>query len=262
MKIFISQSGERSKALAMALAPFIRQIVPGAKPWVSDTHIDKGSRSMQEIRAALQDARAGVVCLTSDNLTSPWILFEGGALSGKLADRLWTVLLDVNYEQVEPPLGQFQHTAAEKEDLRKMIRSMNEVSDNPHAPADLDSLFEALWPAMSATIETIKAMPATVPAATARPQTELIAEMLETVRTLKRHDDTIMFRSDKTLRLLTRIYRAVVHEEPPSLAALHAAVDSLAGGAHISSTARLHPPSITMEPPLPLTESQKPDPES
>src|SRR5687767_3321645 len=114
MKIFISQSGDRSKALALALEALVRRLIPGADPCVSDTGIDKGARPLAEIATSLGEAGGGIICLTSENLTKPWILFEAGALSRQPTDRVWTVLLDIENAQVEPPLGQFQHTTVEK----------------------------------------------------------------------------------------------------------------------------------------------------
>jgi hypothetical protein len=105
MKIFISQSGDRSKALALELEALVRRLIPGADPWVSGTGIDKGSRPLTEIAMSLGEAGGGIICLTSENLSKPWILFEAGALSRQPTDRVWTVLLDIKNAQVEPPWG-------------------------------------------------------------------------------------------------------------------------------------------------------------
>ena len=43
-----------------------------------DTGIDKGAQFMEVIRENLGQAAAGVVCLTSENLKEPWILYGRG----------------------------------------------------------------------------------------------------------------------------------------------------------------------------------------
>src|SRR5437867_7923672 len=54
MKVFICWSGERSKAVAEALASWLRQVVHGIEPWLS-TRIPKGARWELEIGAQLED---------------------------------------------------------------------------------------------------------------------------------------------------------------------------------------------------------------
>lgn len=111
----------------------------------SHTGIDKGTRSLNEIATSLGEAGGGIICLTSENLTKPWILFEAGALSRQPGDRVWTVLLDVDNAQVEPPLGQFQHTSVDKDDLYRLFVSMNAASGQPRRDHDLRFMFEAAW---------------------------------------------------------------------------------------------------------------------
>jgi hypothetical protein len=84
---------------------------------VSESGIDKGARFMSEIRENLNQATGGIVCLTRENLNERWVLYEAGALSTKVTGRVWTLLLDVEYADVAPPLSEFQPTKAEKADV-------------------------------------------------------------------------------------------------------------------------------------------------
>ena len=103
--------------------------------------------------------RLPLICLASDNLEEPWILYEAGALSKRQGDQVWTVLLDVENEQVKAPLGQFQHSKAEKDDLYKVIQSINGRSPKPKVDVDLKRLFEALWPQFDPAIDAIRKLP-------------------------------------------------------------------------------------------------------
>jgi hypothetical protein len=79
MDVFISWSGERSRAAAEALRSWLPKIINAIKPWLSSEDIDKGSRWGTDVASRLETAKAGIICLTPGNLHSDWILFEAGA---------------------------------------------------------------------------------------------------------------------------------------------------------------------------------------
>lgn len=79
--VFISWSGPRSKSAAEILKRWLPIVVHTANPWMSATDIDKGTRWSEEVAAALDTMKAGIICLTPENLSAEWLLFEAGALS-------------------------------------------------------------------------------------------------------------------------------------------------------------------------------------
>src|SRR5260370_7231044 len=79
--VFLSWSGPRSKSAAEALKDWLPNILQTARPWMSATDIEKGTRWREEVAAALDTMKAGIICLTPENLTAEWLLFEAGALS-------------------------------------------------------------------------------------------------------------------------------------------------------------------------------------
>ncbi|MBW2741606.1 MAG: toll/interleukin-1 receptor domain-containing protein [Deltaproteobacteria bacterium] len=81
MKIFISWSGELSHKIATILKEWLQDVIQSVDAYVSSKDIDKGSRWVTNIAGELENTDFGIVCLTSDNLEAPWILFESGALS-------------------------------------------------------------------------------------------------------------------------------------------------------------------------------------
>jgi hypothetical protein len=81
MDIFISWSGPRSRAVTEALTEYLPMIVNAFSPWLSSADIDKGARWNSDLAAALATSKAGIICLTPNNLTAPYVLFESGALS-------------------------------------------------------------------------------------------------------------------------------------------------------------------------------------
>jgi hypothetical protein len=182
--VFISWSGERSRIVAQKLREWLPRVVQAAKPWMSDADIEKGARGLSEVTKALSTIRVGISCLSPDNLESPWLLFEAGALSKAIDDtsRLCTYLLDgLGPEDVKVPLGMFQATRATKEDTRKLIQTINlSVSEQPLAEDDLDEIFEAMWPSLGRAIDSL---PRVEPTRARRRNTDdMIAEILEIVR--------------------------------------------------------------------------------
>ena len=81
MEVFITWSGARSKVVAEALRDWLPRVIQRLKPWISVDDIDKGAHWRNEISQHLAKAEVGIVVPTPDNLTTPWLLFEAGAIS-------------------------------------------------------------------------------------------------------------------------------------------------------------------------------------
>jgi hypothetical protein len=140
MKLFISWSGYRSKLLAEALRAWLPRVINAAEPWLSATDAQKGSRWAWELAAALKDSAVGVICVTTENLREPWILFEAGAISKSVEDTLvCPYLLDVDPPALPAPLGQFLTTRANKQDTRALVAAINtRLADARLQPGQLD----------------------------------------------------------------------------------------------------------------------------
>src|SRR5687768_11335972 len=84
MKVFLSWSGDTSRQIAEALRDWLPNVLQAVDPWMSKADIEPGTRWGVELAARLEEIRFGVLCLTPQNLTSAWMLFEAGALSKSL----------------------------------------------------------------------------------------------------------------------------------------------------------------------------------
>lgn len=182
--LFISWSGDRSRYVAGELREWIPAVVQTAEPFMSETDIEKGARSLEEIAKALDGARLGITCLTPENLSAVWLYYEAGAISKAVDDpaRLCTFLLGgLRPEDVKGPLGQFQATRPEKEDTRKLIRVINKaVSKSPMPESRLDHLFDGMWPQLETKLDALPQAPAKVDPR--RSPEDMISEILEIVR--------------------------------------------------------------------------------
>src|SRR3989454_7866890 len=115
MKVFISWSGDRSRTIADVLRRWLPSVLQAVRPYFSPDDIAKGTRWSSEIAKELEASKIGIICLTGDNLSAPWLMFESGALAKNL-DKSFVIPLLVGIKQsdVSGPLAQFQLTVFEK----------------------------------------------------------------------------------------------------------------------------------------------------
>jgi hypothetical protein len=181
MKVFISWSGERSKLLAKSLSKWLPIVLHYVEPWLSESDIAAGERWTLKIAENLEQARFGILCLTKDNFTAPWVMFEAGAIGKFVSESaVCPYLLDLDHRDISGPLTQYQAKKAEKADTLELLESINAYSDQPMSSDRLAQLFEALWPNLA---EGISAIPPTVEAKKhIRPQPEILEDIVESVR--------------------------------------------------------------------------------
>ncbi len=196
MKVFLSWSGPKSRAVAEALNDFLKRVIQAVKPFYSP-EIEKGAKWSSEIDGALEGTHFGIVCLTPDNLNSTWIHFETGALSKTEGSLVWTFLHGLTPEDIPPPLGKFQHTVAAKDDVLRLLRSINgrlgEVGGEPLQDKLLEENFELFWERLAQRLneaESGAAAPPAAPhvegAARSRNERAVLGEILELVRSQER----------------------------------------------------------------------------
>lgn len=157
MKVFISWSGQRSHYIADSLRGWLPRVIQSLRPWMSDEDIAAGSRWLPEIAKELSDARVGVLCITPENQSSPWLLFEAGALS-KTLDQTFVcpLLFDMSLGQLAGPLTQFQSLVVEKEGVLKLLATLNRaLSDNQLPTKDLEEIFDVWWPKLESKLRSI-----------------------------------------------------------------------------------------------------------
>jgi hypothetical protein len=77
-------------------------------------------------RAALAASNFGVLCITEENLRSPWLLDEAGAISKhSTVAAIVPYLLDVPPEGLPAPRQQFQRAEATREGTWALVQSIN-----------------------------------------------------------------------------------------------------------------------------------------
>lgn len=92
MDIFISWSGERSKALAEALRSWLPKVIQNLNPWISVSDIEKGARWLIDISEKLENQ-----ILAFSALLLRIFMNHGYCLKPVLYQRLWTVHLSAQF---------------------------------------------------------------------------------------------------------------------------------------------------------------------
>ena len=183
LPVFISWSGRRSKAVANAMRLWLQDVVQGTQPWMSDSDIDKGSRWGQEVAEQLRESTIGIICVTPENLTSPWLLFEAGALSKMEGSYVCTLLFDIAPGAVPPPLGTFQATQANKEEVLKLLSTINQaLGPDALSPEQLGRIFARSWPELDERLAEIKKIESETAGSQRRDPNELLEELVQLVR--------------------------------------------------------------------------------
>ena len=218
MQVFISWSGDRSRAVAELLDEWIQCVLQAIRPWMSSKDIDRGSLWFSEITDQLKDTKIGVVCLTKDNLNKPWILFEAGALAkGLSSSRVCTFLIDLEATDVGNPLAQFNHTLPDKDGLYELVRTLNSsLGEHSLREKVLEQVFDTYWPQFEEGFsKALKDNPVGEHVAP-RSEENILTEVLRTVRTLDRRVRSIE-RSESNDERNVAIFNSREHIRPSLL---------------------------------------------
>lgn len=188
MKIFISWSGSRSRAVAEVVSDWIKCVLQASQPWISTRHIERGSLWFSEINEKLRDVSVGIVCLTQENKNKPWILFETGALAkGLSGNRVCTFLVDLEPSDLVDPLAQFNHTLPNRDSVWELVKTLNNcLGDAALEERVLEKIFEVYWPSFMQSFN--QALDENQPNEVVIPRSgdDILAEILENTRALGR----------------------------------------------------------------------------
>lgn len=299
MKVFISWSGATSHKVALILRDWLPSVIQSIDPYVSSEDIDKGARWSSDIAGELDSSNYGIICLTPDNLDAPWINFEAGAL-GKSVDksRVSPLLFRLKRADVQGPLVQFQSTTVDREDMWKLMNSINNACgdvalDEPR----LSKAFQTWWPGLEKDLDSIANAEAAKDndskAATPKEIASILEELLDLTRAntkLLREPNSIASRdvfeelghlrarlgqSESTFEMLLkqfRTIRAYIEANIEGLASNQAAIELVAmledieppvifGRSHSSWYRKInYPPTPGMSSPSPPPPAPPPQP--
>lgn len=183
-KVFISWGGDLSKKLANEIKTWLPNVLQSVKPYFTPEDIQKGARWEQEISKELESSNVGILCLTNDNINRPWIIFEAGALSKNVGKaNVCPILFNIENTAIEGPLSCFQSTKFEKEEIKKLVKTINMTAgDLKLEETNLNAIFEKWWPDLETNINRIISEHKQKRQSPRRSDRELIEEILELAR--------------------------------------------------------------------------------
>ena len=219
MKIFLSWSGAESHALAKVLHEWLPDVLPFVDPWMSSEDIAKGRRWATDIGESLEDSSFCIVCVTPGVEQQPWVNFEAGAVS-KIVERsrVSPLLLGLAVEDLGSlPLAMFQCTTCDRDDMRKLLRSIAAARATGRDAKRIDGRLDKTWAWFSDQV-------ARIPATTSVPRIWEAAEV-DAVDDVKLEDE-----EEQILTILAAEFPEPVYEseitkqtrEPPVRIRYHA----------------------------------------
>ncbi len=157
MKVFLSWSGDLSHKTAVIFRDWLPSVIQSIVPYVSSEDIDKGARWSTDIAKELEDSTFGILCVTKENVHAPWLTFEAGALSKTMEKAAVSpFLFDIKRSEVSGPILQFQSTIFEKEDIHKLICSLNKACGTEILSDErLEKAFAVWYPTLEAQLNTL-----------------------------------------------------------------------------------------------------------
>ncbi len=230
MKVFLSWSGDLSHGVAKILKDWLSSVIQSLEPYVSSEDIDKGARWSVDIAKELNESSFGILCVTSENYLEPWLNFEAGALSKSIdKDYVCPFLFNVKPTDFNGPITQFQATSFVKNDIEKLIKSLNKASENPLKGDLLSNSFERCWVELEKKLNNLKANKSSEDGKTQakKPtQHKMVEEILELTRDnqklIRQSNDNFNMRDEMSLESFTRKskndffrdrgYRYLIHE--------------------------------------------------
>jgi hypothetical protein len=161
MKVFLSWSGDRSKAVAAGLRVWLSNVIQALDPFLSSHDIAKGEVWLLRILQELDESSFGIICVTEDNIRSEWLNFEAGALAKHLGrGRVCPFLLDVKPQDLRGPLSEFQSTTFVKEEVARLLAALNNALGKLALPNDrLAEQFELWWDNLNEKLRHALAIP-------------------------------------------------------------------------------------------------------
>jgi hypothetical protein len=154
MKLFVSWSGDTSRQIAQHFREWLPLVNQTIEPFMSEEDTDKGAHWSSTIRRELEQSAFGVVILTPENVESTWLHFEAGAIAKSVEEgRVVPILFGLGHAEVQQPLSMFQSVLFEKDDVFRLVRSINNAAgSSARDERQLETVFDSFWPKLESSI--------------------------------------------------------------------------------------------------------------
>jgi TIR domain len=189
MKVFISWSGDRSKQIAEVIREWLQNVLQFTRPYFTPADTEKGTRWANEISKELNQSKIGIIAMTDENLESPWITFEAGAISKVVEEeaRVCPIVFGIAKTDLVGPLASFQAIEFNRAEVRQLLTTINNAAAKEVALTErgLDAAFDMWWPDLEKKVAAISSA-AQLPTEPRRSERDLLEEVVSNTRSLIR----------------------------------------------------------------------------
>lgn len=183
--------------VAAALSDWLPQVINQVEPWMSANSIESGKPSIAQITEALETTNFGIICVTPENQHETWLNFEAGALAKAVKSASASAIpLLVGFgsiSELDAPLSNYQAHLSGKDDLKKIIHSINDALGVAKRPAtQLETAFEKWWPDLEESlIQAAEWEAPEGPQTTESSADKRFDQVIQAVKTLQRQVDEL-----------------------------------------------------------------------
>ncbi|MBR3569425.1 MAG: TIR domain-containing protein [Oscillibacter sp.] len=154
VQIFISWSKSVSHEIGQALYEWLPTVNPSWKTYISDD-LEAGSVWFPELMKRLKTANIALLCVTRENLDSPWLLFEAGAFLIREIPVV-PILFRVKSSELEnSPLHYLQSVELSEGGIRRLLG----ICGDGLSTEDTSKTFAETYPELEAKIRAIRVPP-------------------------------------------------------------------------------------------------------
>ncbi|MFJ6025127.1 TIR domain-containing protein [Brevundimonas sp. NPDC092305] len=144
---FISWSGDESRTIAENLKQLFGFVLASPQLFVASKDLKAGDVWFTEIAAQLDACDVGVIVVTPQNLTRPWLHFEAGAIAKRVGRSAAIPLLCgvSTGELANTPLAQLQALSTSHVDIQALCHRLNELLELGLQESHIDTAFPVWW---------------------------------------------------------------------------------------------------------------------
>jgi hypothetical protein len=153
--IFISQSTGKSRDIAEVVAVWLREDMQLGNPWIASSNIEGGENSREAINKALQEARIGIIFLTTDNVANQWIFYEIGFLLAR-GITIFPYVIDLErLSDLPAPINHLQGKRVNKNGTKDLVIAINKALGSPISVEVLLKKFNSKWKKLDTSLKPI-----------------------------------------------------------------------------------------------------------
>ncbi|HEX8367693.1 MAG TPA: TIR domain-containing protein [Pyrinomonadaceae bacterium] len=151
--IFISQTSGKSRDVAIVLKNWLIEEMKLGIPWIS-TEIPGGDDWRKAIRKALSKARIGILCITADNITNQWIIYEAGALDFN-GIKVFPYVINSRSRYLPAPINHLQGGKANEQGTKSLVIEINKALGKRFSKKKVIEIFNSKWKILQQNLENI-----------------------------------------------------------------------------------------------------------